>query len=244
MVKTDDDRGLVSSGSISPRPNSNDAIGAFALDVRPYRATAGKRERHHHPSGGVRALDRNCATGQQFPNVDGAVMSEPTKLEIKALEAFVCTDEIRANLATIWLYESEGGDTLMATDGHTLVYRSMGTHRDMSATDICKLPGQSSVNVDPPMWGHLVDRKIKLTGPLPEFRGVNPSYLARVALIERAAGNREANESDTLTKEERRNLNNGACAVWTVGTDPMDPWLFRIETASVLWRGLIMPRRV
>ncbi len=156
--------------------------------------------------------------------------SEPTKLEIKALEAFVCTDETRAHLATIWLYESDGGDTLMATDGHTLVYRSTGTHRDMSATDISRLPGQSSVNVDPPQWGPLVDRKIKLTGPLPGFRGVNPAYLARVALIERAAGNREANES--------------ACAVWTIGTDPMDPWLFRVETASVLWRGLILPRRV
>ena len=180
----------------------------------------------------------------------------PSDRELRALRLFVSPDATRPSMATLWLHLSEEGTTYVATDGHTIIIRRSGAHRPMSFRDIRKL---SPVSVDErgdaastlhtiPAWDHvLVKGK---GGPLAATYSANPAYLARLVDVEKAAGQRAADDfrpSRTMSKKditkERSALKTAAFVRFTIPSDPLDGWYWLLDTRAALWEGVIMPRR-
>ena len=169
---------------------------------------------------------------------------DPTSLEMKAIAQFVCDDEtLRPSMRTIWEYRSQGGVSHMATDGHTLVLRRAGTHTTMAPADIAKLayrPMTGALGSGPPGWGSVMS--------VPEVsadfkngirRGIDTEYMARVAVVERAAGKRaaeryvpEPRESKKVVSLRKRALT-ALCASWAIWGDALDPWVWTIDAGDV-----------
>ena len=177
---------------------------------------------------------------------------KPNAEELKALRQFVSTDETRDALATLWEYADETGCTHIASDGHTLAMRNAGSHVTKSIFEIEKLPpkGLDNANAVPKRWSS-VFLLPDCTGKNVANRGINPAYFARVALVERAAGRRAASDykpkpgtSKKLEKLERANLVSSACSIWSIGSDVLAAWYWKIPGDQITWQGLIMPRRV
>ena len=177
----------------------------------------------------------------------------PNEKELRALRLHVSADETRPHMATIWRYSSDGGSTHVATDGHTIAVRRAGTHRTMTLHDIAKLSPRalSGYTEAPPRWESIL--KAGTAGKLAPAYGINPNYVARVGDVERAVWQRNADDfvpkpgmSMKEQKQRRSDLKNGAgaCAVWTIPSDPLDGWFWRLDTTSALWEGVVMPRRV
>jgi hypothetical protein len=165
---------------------------------------------------------------------------EAAHYELKAINVFASKDTMRPHMTCTWVYASDGGRTYMATDGHTIVIRRSGTHREMLLDHIAELPDRTTIpNVpcEPPNWANVI-RMPDTTVKNLERRGVNPVYFARVAEVEKAAGKR-AN-----ARKVRDVLRRTAYAVWTIGGTDHDGWYWEIDTKEALWQGIIMPRRV
>jgi hypothetical protein len=181
---------------------------------------------------------------------------EPNDAELRAIWQFASTDETRESLSTVWSYASEGGCTHVATDGHTLVARQSGTHVMMPHANIARLEPHAIgriTNAQPPAWSQHLGAP-SLGGVLPPIRGINPSYVGRVATVEKAAGRRAADdyeppvgESKKWADKKRITLRAGSCAEWVIGANVLDPWYWRIPNqptgTAIVWEGLIMPRR-
>lgn len=161
-------------------------------------------------------------------------------------------------MATLWAYASEGGATFVATDGHTEIVRRSGTHRTMPLYEIAKLApfavdeqgnAVEKPGVTPPTWDQVL--KAGAPGKVAKAYGMSPDYFARVGDIERAAGARAGDDFTPPTgmsakhaKQQKANLKNAAFATWTIPSDNLGGWFFRLETTAALWEGIIMPRRV
>lgn len=172
-----------------------------------------------------------------------------TPAERKALQQFVSTDETRPNLATLWHYESDGGCTHVATDGHTIAVRRSGTHILLALHVIARMHPVNETEADPPRWDSVLHAPT-CEGEYPEQRGINPAYFARVASVEKAAGARRLMEYKLKPKDNKRiqalrkaDLRN-AYSVWTIGSQELDGWYWRLDAGNVLWEGIIMPRRI
>lgn len=181
----------------------------------------------------------------------------PNEKELRALRLFVSTDDTRQHLATLWRYSTIGGETYVATDGHTEIVRRAGAHRMMSLHEITKLAptgvtakGDSyATDIVPPRWDTVLRRPIG--GKLAPAYGIDPDYFARVGHVERAVGARKALDyipPPSMSKKEIRkrqaDLKIGTCAKWAIPSDPLEGWYFCLETTGALWEGIIMPRRV
>lgn len=177
----------------------------------------------------------------------------PNDQELKALELFVNPDETRAYLNTVWMYFSDGGCTHVASDGHTIAVRRAGAHVQMSLLEIERMtptPLDHANQSTPPHWSSLCHAP-NCEGKNLAIRGINPAYFARVATVERAAGRRAAADykpepgmSKKYEKQKRANLADGACSVWSIGVTALDGWYWKIPGDSIVWEGVIMPRRV
>jgi hypothetical protein len=177
---------------------------------------------------------------------------EASPQEIKAIKQFQSADTTRPHMATVWLYgDGETGLTYFATDGHTMIVRTSGSHMSMSYDDICKLT-PVSIGLDtqgpPPKWSTLLARP-SVDGKHPEARGINPAYVGRVAMVERAAGKRAAESLEKTAgmtgkvfAQKKRTLLENQFAVWTIPPSPFDPWHFSLAADEAMWVGLIMPR--
>lgn len=172
-----------------------------------------------------------------------------TPAELKALQQFVSTDTTRPHLAVLWKYESEGGCTYVATDGHTIALRRSGKHMLLALHDIARMQPVNETEAIPPRWDSVLHAPT-CEGEYPERRGINPAYFARVAAVEKAAGARRLMEYKPAPRDNKRiqalrkaDLRN-ACSVWTIGSQELDGWYWRLDAGSVLWEGVIMPRRV
>lgn len=179
---------------------------------------------------------------------------EAAPYELKALKAFASTDKTRPHMTCVWLYASDGGRTYFATDGHTMVVRRSGTHVDMPQHVITRLEaravGVATPTGAPSLWSTVLCRPDH-EGKHPAVRGVDPAYVGRVALVEVAAGKRQAQDyypkpgvSKQNAAEMRACLRTGACSEWTLGCGPLDGWYFRVPAGPAVWEGMIMPRRV
>lgn len=181
----------------------------------------------------------------------------PNARELKALRLHVCLDVTREYLSKLWMYGSEGGLTYMAADGHTMVVRRAGTHRDMSPADVARLePYEANeqglccaTQVKPPAWAPML-RPWSGSKLAPAY-GINPDYYARVGEVERAIGARAsadyAPKPGTSKKDQaqaRLRLKTSAYAVLVVPSSPLDGWFWSISADAALWSGVIMPRRV
>lgn len=180
---------------------------------------------------------------------------QPIEAELRALREFVSKDPTRMGgaLTTVWRYESDGGLSLVATDGHTLCLRRAGTHRTMGLFEVSKQPAtnEGGLSCPPPPWSHLVDAR---DGRKPKdkpvtLRSVEPTYVARIGLVEKAVTKRR--ETDIKAdgrfrgKELKRALTgarSASCAVLELYGE-MDPWYFKIDAPSALWEILVMPRQ-
>jgi hypothetical protein len=184
----------------------------------------------------------------------------PNEREIRALRLFVSEDTTREHLCRLWMYGSEGGLTYVATDGHTLVARRSGTHRDMSPTDVARFePYEANEQglvlatpVKPPAWGSLC--RPPAQGKLATSYGFSTEYFARVGEVERAAGLRAAAD---LTRcagmsvknwvKKKAELKTSIFARWVFPSDPLDGifWSVAADAAdAALWSGVVMPRQV
>jgi len=193
-----------------------------------------------------------AATALTLQTSDSSSNLTPNAKELRALQHFVGTDETRSHLTTVWVYVSKGGSTYLATDGHTLALRRAGTHLKMTCVDIAKLHYNAvdgGAHNSPPGWERVVCAPEG--GELASAYGFNPDYIARVGAVERAAGQRAADdykprpyETKKAIKVAKEHLRNTACASWIVPSDPMGGWYWKLETATARWEGIIMPRRV
>ena len=182
---------------------------------------------------------------------------EPNAKELKVLQMFVSRDAARPHLCTIWHYASEGGDTYVATDGHTMLVRRSGTHRTMTLGDIEAMapsrlddPGAHTDHLQPPRWARMFTSALPKPGRVANAYGIDPNYVARVGDLERAAGARASEDfvprpSQTAkdARAERAHLARSQHATWSISSDPLDPWVFRLDVGAARWDGLIMPRR-
>lgn len=181
----------------------------------------------------------------------------PSVKELRALRLYVSRDTTREALCRLWMYGSEGGLTYVATEGHTMVVRRAGTHREMSPPDIAMLePYEANeqglccaTQVKPMVWAPLLHPAS--TGKLAEVYGINPDYYARVGEVERAVGARASADFKPVPcmsikeqKKRRAELKTSAYATLVVPSDPLDAWFWSIRADAALWSGLIMPRRV
>ena len=177
----------------------------------------------------------------------------PNLKELRALMLFVSKDETRPYLAHLWRYESDGGETFMATDGHTLALRRSGTHREMTLGAVCDLPasavvedGKAQPHARPPRWSALV--VAPAGGELAERYSISSVYFGRIGDVEAAAGARAADdyvprvgESKKARRSQLRAI--GALAQWRIPSDALGPWYWSIEAVAARWEGIIMPRR-
>jgi hypothetical protein len=182
----------------------------------------------------------------------------PNAAELRALRNFASTDKTRPHLAAVWFYSSEGGHSSIATDGHTLVFRRVGSHIGMSPFEIEKLvngrtsdPESIAKNVDPVRWSTVMVLP-NADGQNLARRGCNPAYIARVADVERAAGRRAADDYVPAAGDRKKDiaakrsaLRTGLAVEWVIGCNKDDPWYFILpEMHGIRWEGLIMPRRL
>jgi hypothetical protein len=190
--------------------------------------------------------------------LDRATALAPNAKELAVLRIFVSTDETRPNLATLYAYESDGGTTYVATDGHTIVVRRAGTHRTMALHDVFKL-ATLAVGDDgtakptdrfPPKWEQVL-RAGATGGALAKAYSISPLYMMRLADVEKAAGQRAADDyvpPAGLSKKDaaamRANLKGSALTLLTIPSDPLDGWFWKAETTAALWEGVVMPRRI
>lgn len=185
----------------------------------------------------------------------------PGEKELHALRRFVSQDTTRPHLASLWRYTGEGGATYVATDGHTIAVRRSGTHRTMHLWDIAKLQPQwvcladGSVPDsarweprDPPRWAEVCVPHA--TGAPKSAYSMNPDYFARLGIVERAAGAREADdyipgprETKKDTAKARANVRESANTRLTIPRDPLDGWHWTLTMPAALWEGVLMPRR-
>jgi hypothetical protein len=180
-----------------------------------------------------------------------------SKKEEGALRQFVSGDHTRSNLATLWMYASDGGTTHVATDGHTICVRRTGTHRDMIPADIRKkldavaLDSGTDADVIPAWDVVLVAGNDEASRKGGRQYGFNVDYIARVGAVERAAAERAVDAyvpapktSAKDVRKERADIRTRTCAKWVVPSDTMIGWYWRLETKEALWEGVVMPRRV
>ena len=172
----------------------------------------------------------------------------PSERELKVLHLFVSTDETRPDLNTLWHYASDGGETYVATNGHTLIVRRAGTHRTMIPHDVYALGPRNDGSTKPPAWAALLHAPMQ--GKLAPLYGISPSYFAMLADVERAAGARDAKDyvprprtSQKGARKERENVKRNVLAVLVLPADPLSGWYWKIDAKAALWEGIIMPRR-
>lgn len=183
---------------------------------------------------------------------------QPIEAELLALRAFVSKDETRPHLTVMWRYESDEGVTHVATDGHTLCCRRAGSHRTMNLHDIAKLTpgtcdGAVTTAARPPVWEHYLAGCTAQTqgAKPPEVRGIDPNYVARVGLVEKAALKRARHDLENAGGSKLRgknlaralsNLSASCCSTLRLAGE-LDPWYFKIAAVAALWEILVMPRR-
>lgn len=175
-----------------------------------------------------------------------------TPAELAALRQYVSTDTTREALSTLWRYQDATGVTHVASDGHTIIRRSAGTHASMSLAAIvkaCPADPVDKAGVTPFSWESVL-KVPKVEGKNAAERGINPAYFARVAKVEAAAGKRAADDyvptpglSKKHAAQKRANLRTGSCSTWAVPVDVLDGWHWAIK-GPIFWEGVIMPRRV
>lgn len=199
----------------------------------------------------------NAETLATTPPTTDAAKLAPNAKELRALRIFASRDETRPHMTAVYAYESEGGLSYVATDGHTIVVRRSGTHRALALDAIQAMApftvngaGElATTNMVPPRWASVV--KPGRVGKLAPAYGVNPDYFARIGDVERAAGARASEDyvpRPALSKKdaakERSYLKEGSFAKLTIPSDPLDGWHWTLETKEASWQGVIMPRRV
>jgi hypothetical protein len=179
----------------------------------------------------------------------------PNAAELKVLKSFQSTDEARTNLCTIWIYNSDGGCTHMATNGHVIVVRRSGTHCEKLLVDIGNLPANAersslATTVPPRSWASFI-KAPNCEGKNLLVRGIDPAYVGMIANVERVAGRRAAldyvpiqGESKKDVAEERRRLIDTAISRWSIGCGEDDGWYWSMFVGTVCWEGVIMPRRI
>lgn len=182
----------------------------------------------------------------------------PHKKELEALRLFVSKDTTREGLSKLWCYPSTEGRTYVATDGHTLVARRSGSHRDKSFRDVALLSlcavGPDGVEyvteVVPPRWDYLFvgDKRF---GKVASSYGMNPDYFARIGDVERAAGRRASDDfvpRPGMRKKDaakaKSDLRTASFSVLRIPSNPLDPWFWKLTTEQAVWDGILMPRRV
>lgn len=180
----------------------------------------------------------------------------PNAKELRALRLYVSTDETRPSLSHLWVYQSDGGSTYVATDGYTMCVRRAAIHLDMEFRDIAALEphavgekGDVIPTSEPPPWHQMLTKPDG--GKLASAYGFNPAYVARVGHVEMAVGARRADdyiprprESKKDTAKKRSDLRNGSIARWSVPSNPLHGWYWTILGDNIRWEGIIMPRRV
>lgn len=175
-----------------------------------------------------------------------------TPAELSALQQYVSPDTTREALSTLWSYSDATGVTHVASDGHTIVRRSAGSHVGKTLAAIvkaCVAVSADKPHATPFSWESVL-KAPKVDGKNAPVRGINPAYFARVAKVEAAAGKRAADDyvpppgtSKKTAAQVRANLRTGSCSTWAVPVDALDGWYWSIK-GDVLWEGVIMPRRV
>lgn len=173
---------------------------------------------------------------------------DATAYELKELRAWAATDETRPDRCAVYCYRSETGVTYAATNGHYMLVRRSGTHREMSLFDIEKLvhdqatpaPGWASVSQFDPFPSK---------DPQYAVRSINPAYFAKIANVEKVAGKRAASDYAPKSYERAKDVKKMRAALASqastisIPTDPLAAWHFKLDTKPALWSGIIAPRR-
>lgn len=169
--------------------------------------------------------------------------------ELRVLQTWASEDETRTSMCVVYTYRTETGVTYMATNGHCILVRRSGSHREMSYAEIAKLTHDQKTA--PPPWPRVLAFD-PYPSAKPEYdnRSVSPIYFSWLAQLEKVAGKRLSEdyvppsyETAKTTAKHRQNLKSRACSYIAIPSDPAAGWAFKIDTESALWTGTIMPRR-
>jgi hypothetical protein len=192
-----------------------------------------------------------------------------TDRELRAVLEWASTDDTRPHLDRAWRYgDPATGETHVATDGHTMCVRRHGSHVGMKLDAIEKAtPEQvprigcavfTEREIKPPVWATVC------VPPPPKGEvclaySYNPSYLGRLATIERVTKRcardrieRKPGESVGTWKMRQNAAAEHVYAILSLPSNkhPLDGlyWWVNIvgysEIPDVKWEGVIMPRRI